>query len=257
MTPTDANLFAERAQAVATANSAYRNLLYIVNRDRKRLARDKAALSAADALSAEYHTLQKAIAAYDENYVALIERRRILDDARLESRSTLETAKFNYDDILREIEALKLARVASAFPKSEESSRYVITRLIGDQECLACGAEGGPLIDKWSSTVAEGDCLVCGASQHDQEKVVPPVAVDSARLAKAEARLTKARQAWETAASEAQAHSDRFDRIQGEIDELVRRRAEVEGRVRQISGTLPPSPPAVQALEDQFIDPAQ
>jgi hypothetical protein len=59
MAPDEANLLAERAQAVATTNSAYRNLLYIVNRDRKQLAKDRAALAAADALSVEYHTLQR------------------------------------------------------------------------------------------------------------------------------------------------------------------------------------------------------
>lgn len=252
MTPAEANLLAERAQAVATANSAYRNLLYIVNRDRKQLAKDKAALAAADAHSVEYHTLQKAITAHNESYETLVERQRSLDDARTESRATYETAKFNYDDILREIEALKLARVASAFPKSEESSRYVIARLIGDCECLACGAEGGPLIEKWSASVAGGHCLVCGSGQEAQEAVVPPVAVDAARLAKADARLSSARQALDTAADDARKKGERYDRVQGDIDTLVRTRAELEKRVRQIAGSLPPSPPAVQALEGRI-----
>ena len=252
MTPAEANLLAERAQAVATANSAFRNLLFIVNRDRKQLAKDKAALAAADALSVEYHTLQKAISAHNESLETLTERRRSLDDLKTESRSTLEAAKFNYDDILREIEALKLARVASAFPKSEESSRYVIARLIGDRDCLACGADGGPLIEKWSAAVAEGHCLVCGASHSEQEAIVPPVAVDAARLVRAESRLSNARLALDTAAEEARATSGRYDRIQGEIDELVRKRGDLEKRVRQIAGSLPPSPPAVQALENRI-----
>jgi len=252
MMPAEANLLAARAQAVATANSAYRNLLYIVNRDRKQLARDKAALAAADALSIEYYALQKGIAAHNESYEGLVERRRALDDVRIESRTTNETAKFNYDDILREIEALKLARVASAFPESEESSRYVIARLIGDRECLACGADGGTLIEKWAAAVAEGHCLVCGSSHEMQEAVVPPIAVDAARLAKAEARLISARQALETAADDAREKGELFDRIQVEIDALIRKRSELEERVRQIAGSLPPSPPAVQALEERI-----
>ena len=41
MAPAEANLIAEKAQAVTAANSAYRNLLYIVNRDSKQLIRDR------------------------------------------------------------------------------------------------------------------------------------------------------------------------------------------------------------------------
>jgi hypothetical protein len=251
MSPAEANLLAGRAQAVATANSAYRNLLYIVNRDRRQLERDKATLVAADALSAEYQTLQKAIAAQNEKYGTLIERRQSLDEARVESRSTHEAAKFNYDDILREIEALKLARIANAFPTSRESSQYVIARLIGDHECLACGAKGGPLIDRWSAAVSDGHCLVCGAAPPEQETVVPLATVDAARLTRAEERLEKARQALDTASADARVNSELFDHVQGEIDELVQKRAELEERVRQIAGTLPPSPPAVQAREER------
>lgn len=257
MRPTEAKDLAERARAVATANSAYRNLLYIVNRDRKQLAKDKAALASADALSVEYHTLQKAISARNESLESLVDRRLVLDEARIEARSTYEAAKFNYDDVLREIEALKLARVASAFPNSQVSGLYVLGRLIGDKQCLACGSEGGPLIDRWAAAVVEGHCVVCGAGHDVQEAVVPPVAVDAARLAKAEARLASARQALETAAANAKAQSEQYDCVQGEIDELVRKKCDLEKRVRQIAGSLPPSPPAVRALEDRVTKQAE
>ncbi len=88
MAPTEANLLAEKAQAVTAANSAYRNLLYIVNRDSKQLIKDRAAAAGADTLSAEYHTLQRAIAVHNENHAVLTERRRSLDDEKRESRTT-------------------------------------------------------------------------------------------------------------------------------------------------------------------------
>ena len=148
MSPEEASTLADRAQEVATSNSAYRNLLYIANRDKKKLHKARAELESADALSAEYHTVQQTIAAQVELLDNLLEQRREADDARTEARLTLETAKFNYDDLLREIEALKLARVATAFPTATEAGQYVVTRIIGDNECLACGAAGGELVEK-------------------------------------------------------------------------------------------------------------
>lgn len=252
MSPSDANTLAERAQRVGTANSAYRNLNYIVNRDRKQLMRDKAALAGADALSAEYHTLQKAIAAQNELLEKLVEARLALDTARVEARATFENAKYNYDDLIRELEALKIARVASAFPSATDASHYVISRLIGDRECLACGGVDGPLVEKWIAAVAEGDCLVCGSKPSAQEVIVPAVAVDSARIEKIEARIEQARLALDSATSENSLRSTEYDACQREIDKIIVEKSGHEKRIEQIAGSVPPSPPAVAALEERL-----
>jgi hypothetical protein len=251
MSPNEGNVLSELAQSVATANSAYRNLLYISNRDRRQLVRDKAALALADALSAEYHTLQQAMAAQAEVLDDLYDKRRDSDEARTEARSTVEAAKFNYDDLLRETEALKLGRVANAFPSATEAGRYVLARIIGDKECLVCGATGGPLVDKWIAAVADMDCPVCGAPPQEQETIVPAVAVDAARIARAQERLAVAHQALDTATREYELKMARYEELQGEIDKLLREKHSHEQRARQIAGSLPPSPPAVRALEER------
>ena len=253
MSPENATLLAKRAQAVATSNSAYRNLLYITNRDRRKLEKDRVALASADALSAEYHTIKEAIAAQTERLQNLYEERRDADDVRTHARLTLEGAKFNYDDLLREIEALKLARVAHAFPSANEAGRYVVSRLIGDTECLVCGAYEGPLVDKWIASVKEGDCLICGTPARAQETIVPSETVDAVRIARSEARLVDARQALETATREYAAKVARFDALQRDIDGLVSDRHTSEQRVQQIVGFLPPRAPEVLALEQRVV----
>lgn len=250
LTPAQGNELAKRSQAVSKANSAYRNLLYIANRDRKRLEKDLAALATGDALSVEYLTLQKGIAGSAEALDDLLSRRVDLENSRDEARSVWESAKFNYDDVLREIEALKLARVAEAFPKAEDSSRYVIARLIGDKECLACGADDGPLIEKWVAAVADGNCLVCGTAPEQQETIVPVVAVDAARLNKAELRLQRSKQSLEAVARESEEASSRLEALQREIDTHRATKSRLEGRMREIVGHLPPSPPQVEALRE-------
>lgn len=253
MAPAEANDLAGRAQAVARANSAYRNLLYIVNRDKKQLATAKEKLAAADGLSAEYHTLQRGIAALSETYETLRTRRNDAEQLSAEARAVSEAAKFSYDDIVREMEALKLARVSSAFPTSEQSSHYVLARLIGDKECLACGAENGPLIEKWIAAVAEGSCLLCGADEIAQETIVPPVAVDAARLSKLDERLIKSRQALNVALeNEAALEKDRAV-VQRQLDQIVQERTPLDKRSQEIAGFVPPSPPEVAALEERVI----
>ena len=252
MSPSDASSFAEKAQAVAAANSAYRNLLYIVNRDRKQLDRHEAALASADALTAEYHSLQQALNAGVEVIQSLIDKRVAADEARTDARTAVETARFNYDDLLREIEALKLARVASAFPNATNAGKYMLARMIGDKECLACGSKGGPLIDQWVTAVETGACLVCGTEPEKQEKLVPETTVDAARIARAEQRLAGAQKAMETATSEFANRIADFDTVQKELDQQNVLRASREKRIRELTGSLPPSLPEVQAFRDRI-----
>ena len=252
MSPADANNFAEKAQAVAAANSAYRNLNYIVNRDKRQLARDETALVSADALGAEYNSLQLAIAAAAEVLQKLVDRRIAADEARTDARTTLQNARSNYDDLLREIEALKLARVAAAFPNATDAGRYMLARIVGDMECLACGATGGPFLQKWTAAVTDGTCLICGAEPAQQEKIVPEVAVDTARITRAEERLASARQALETAASEYDNRIAEFDELQREIDQQNAQKRAWERRVQTLAGSLPPSAPQVNALRDRI-----
>ena len=250
MSPEAANILAERAQEVSRANSAYRNLRYIANRDRKRLDRARAKIFSADALSAELHTLQEAVAAQSELLESLYERRIELDEDRTEARATLERAKLTYDDLLRELEALKLARVANAFPSASDAARYLVARMLGDKECLACGVAGGPLVEKWIQTVEDGSCLVCGSPAEAQETIVPPSTLDTARIERAEHRLSNARQALNSATNEYETKMENFNELQKEIDEVTRDKHSSEQRIQQIAGTLPPSPPEIRALEE-------
>jgi hypothetical protein len=252
MSPADANNFAEKAQAIATANSAYRNLLYIINRDKKQLAKDEAALASANALGAEYNSLQLAIAADVEVLQKLVERRIEADEARTDARTTLQNARSTFDDLLREIEALKLARVASAFPDATDAGKYMLARIVGDKECLSCGATGGPFVEKWAAAVIEGSCLICGAAPAQQEKIIPEVAVDSARIARAEERLSNARKALAAATAEFENRVAEFGHLQHEIDQQNAQKGGREKRVRELAGSLPPSAPQVNNLRDRL-----
>ncbi len=251
MPPEKAEALAKRAQKVATCNSTYRNLLTIANRDRRKLNRLRTALDIGDSVSAEYHSLQKSIAKQAERLKELYALRSEADDARTECRSVLEVAKFNFDDYLREIEALKLTRVANAFPSSPDAGRYVVDRLLGDKSCLVCGAEDGPLVFRWIAAVTDGDCIVCGAPQESQDSTTPLEAIDAERISQLENRLNSARQAMESAQREFDSKRSEYGAIQAQIDQLLIKRRADETRVKQLAGTLPPTPSELRALEER------
>jgi hypothetical protein len=165
----------------------------------------------------------------------------------------LEKARFIYDETLREIEALKIARIGTAFPNASDAGRYILSRLLGDQSCLSCGTEGGPLINQWLAAVEHGACVVCGAAKAADEQVVPVEAFDAARLARAEERLTAARATLDTAEVDLQTAVGDFSSIQGETTRIRQALTQRRERLRELSGSLPPTPPELKALEERLL----
>jgi len=168
LSPSQARDLADKAQAVTAANSAYRNLNYIVNRDRNALLKARRAQANANTTSAEYAALLQAMAGDDEKLAVLSQKLLDADERRTEARAALERSRFTYDDSVSEIEALKLARIEQAFPDAGESAHYIVTRLLGDSTCLACGESDGPLIEKWARMIESGSCSLCGTSRPDR-----------------------------------------------------------------------------------------
>jgi hypothetical protein len=252
MAPDAANLLAARARNVAKANSAYRNLLYIVNRERRQLAKAKAALVSADAVTVEYTTLLSAIAADVELLQSLQDSRLEADERRTDARTTGESAKLQYDASLREVEALKLTAIAKAFPDADEAGHYILARLLGDKRCLTCGSDGGELIERWSAAVKDGACVICGAPPEEHEVLVPEAHVDVARLDRASARLANSEEAFCSASEELAEALRVYAEIQARIDQVNAGKTAREKRVRELVGFLPPSPPEVAKLEEQL-----
>jgi hypothetical protein len=247
--PAQARDLSDKAQAVTAANSAYRNLRYIANREIAALDRARRAQANADSTSAEYGALVQAIAGDDEKLDVLNQKQVEADERRNDARAALERARFSYDEALGEIEALKIARIQQAFPEAGGSAHYIIARLLGDASCLVCGENGGPLIDKWSKAVERGCCALCGAAEPPDDSVVSVAEVDEARLSKAQNRLHVAKDAREAAESEAAQSLDGFAQVRAEIAKIRAEQVERRTRLQIIGGQLPPSPPQLQALE--------
>ena len=252
LSPTAASELATKRHAVSQANSTYRNLLYHVNREENRLSREKKKHDEADAHTAEYRTLQSALSAQDESLENLRGKRFELEEERSIARQGLEVAKHQLDELRREVEALRLARIASAFPSAEDSSLYVMARLLGDKECSACGAEHGPLIAKWEASLADSSCVLCGSKSEQAEDVIPPEAVDTARLEKAREKLERAKEALDTAKAYSKDIAEALEVVQGDIDQKVRLKSENTRRIQQISGLLPESTHALSEAEKRL-----
>ncbi|WP_133244881.1 hypothetical protein [Caulobacter radicis] len=251
LTPKASQDLAESAQAISATNSAYRNLLYIVNKDRRSLVKAKRDLANADATSAEYGALAQAINGDTERLETLVGRRIAADDDRIDARAALERARFTHDEALREVEALKVARIASAFPDASNAGHYMLARLLGDKSCLSCGGENGPLIDQWVAAVEEGCCVVCGCVPGGHDEIVPRSTLEKARLAKADERLAVARSSLDAARERLEVTMSSFGEIDAGIAELRARIKASQVRLDDLSGSLPPPPPEIKALEDR------
>ena len=109
-------------------------------------------------------------------------------------------------------------------------------------------------MEKWIQTVEDGSCVVCGSSTQAQETILPPSALDSARIERVEQRLSHARQSLKNATEEYENQIGQFEELQQEIDTVTRDKHSSQQRIHQIAGTMPPSPPELRALEEHVAN---
>jgi hypothetical protein len=73
----------------------------------------------------------------------------------------------------REYERSKLAAIRSRFPSTDETSAFILARLISDAHCLVCGNHApDQAIDEYNSRIANVACVVCGTDLHGEKNIL-------------------------------------------------------------------------------------
>lgn len=107
----------------------------------------------------------------------------------------------------REYERAKLAVIRSRFPNTDETSAFILARLISDAHCLVCGNHAPEqAIDEYNSRITNVACVVCGTDLHGENNLLSgaefadaAIATIAAKLASTAEQLESSEQARTTA----------------------------------------------------------
>jgi len=160
-----------------------------------------------------------------------------VDSARRQARLRVLKSEQEREAQFRSIERIKLAAIGAQFPSRSETARYILARLLADQDCIVCGNHVPEVAADYAARIEHARCVLCGSDIANSEVLssadgdgfnseVKQAIVDLERV---EANLAEARRALEEAEADYQSHvaqigklRERINNRSGRIDLLVR-----------------------------------
>ncbi|MFC5501319.1 hypothetical protein ACFPJ4_03580 [Lysinimonas soli] len=114
-------------------------------------------------LLAEYTTLSEEDEQAAREGATLLDSIREIEEELSKRRLEALRAELSEDELGKEYEHAKLARLAQHFPSASESALYVWTQLLSEDECLVCGAHDVGLQSQIDVRLATSRCPICAS----------------------------------------------------------------------------------------------
>jgi predicted nucleic acid-binding Zn-ribbon protein len=153
-------------------------------------------------------------------------------------RAQLEAVKAagRHESAVRNLERHQFTAIEHAFPSSSDTAKYLLSQLIADNECLACGNRAPRAASTLKGRVTAHRCVVCNSSVPTKKpKAASPRTIEKARkdLDRAAAQLDSADARRHEAETE-------FDGQMASIETLRSKVAERSARIEAVASHLPP-----------------
>ena len=226
----DATRVAELEQKVQSADSQARNIHTRITQTKEDLDDETARLASAKGFVAKLNAEQKLLDAELEQIRLLEEDLDQLESERQNARLAFVRAKLEREESLAAVEKIKYNRIFQLFPKMEETTRFVMSRIMADGRCLVCDSDATDKRVQLEAEIAKGHCPVCGTKPDFPKAVAPLFEFEQARLDKAIQSLELAKQQEESKSNRLSEATHEFNSTIEEISRL--RDSAQERRIR-------------------------
>ncbi len=163
--PGVAGSWLSQERTILELDSRMRNLRAAVSKEEEVASRAAATVETATSTRTELVTLEMLQLQEEERRDALEARMAELDTFRQGLRLELLKVEQQADSHQREYERAKLAVIRASFPKSSDTTAFLLARLLSDRHCLVCGhAAPEEAVTTYTTRAAEHDCLICGTA---------------------------------------------------------------------------------------------
>jgi energy-coupling factor transporter ATP-binding protein EcfA2 len=179
LAPGAAGDWISQERSILELDSHMRNLRNAVGKEEQIASRDATFLESASGIRAELDTLEMMQHRDEDRREPLDAQLAALDEHRQQLRLEHLKLEQQHDSRQREYERAKLAVIRSRFPSSNDSTAFLMSRLLSDSQCLVCGHHA-PVssVEEYANRVANESCLICGTDLHSAE--VQPLGVEFA-----------------------------------------------------------------------------
>jgi energy-coupling factor transporter ATP-binding protein EcfA2 len=235
LTPRTSQEWRTRERDVLKRDSNMRNLRYAISTQETEMSESEDAVSNEGDLRKELAKLEKKQEAdqakLDELSEQIVDMGLARDLARLEAAQ----AESQHESALRNLERHQLTAIERAFPGSSETARYLISQLISEEECLACGSDSPKALSTLKGRIDAHRCVVCNSPVKEQKRKP----VSERTLDKAAKELERAAERLDASDGRRHEAETEFDSLITEIEKLKVAVAKRSAEIEAIAGSLP------------------
>ena len=166
-------LWVGRERDILKTDTRMRNLRAVVTQEERALREAESNIQTEFDARTELDQLREQQAKNEETYRNM---RSSLDDVVAEHEQTrLRFLQLEKEQGLRhrELERRQLLAIGAHFPASSDSARYILSQLLVDGDCLACGCSVPEMTNTFRDRIATNRCAICGSGISPRAPTLP------------------------------------------------------------------------------------
>ena len=188
--PQEAARWISDERSILELDSRMRNLRNILNSEEQKAQRHSDQAARSTDVKGELATLDLLQANDSSQREELDPQSSELDAFRQSQRLRHLQLQQEHESNQREYERAKLAAIRSRFPSTDDTSAFILARLITDAHCLVCGNHApDAAVQEYNHRISQVECVVCGTDLHGEENVLSGAEFADAAMAAIAARL--------------------------------------------------------------------
>ena len=238
--PTLARDWTTLERDILKADSEFRNLRVFVNRQEHTVAHDESLAAQEPAVREELAQLEQLLTSAHESLDRINFRLPGIEDHYEKARLSFLTFEQERESKYRELERAQLIAVNAQLPGLSESVRYILSQLLSEANCLACGHSVPSTMESMNSRIRDNKCVICGSELITTIDHVP-VHVDETELHSFQKRLREIDTELEGVRTALDESTEERTGAVINIQELKTSIAQQTARMEVILGLLPPN----------------
>lgn len=162
LSPEQAKEWTTQERAILELDSRMRNLQAVLKREQRERAKKIEQIENLPGVRAALVAAETRLIQLNDQHGKLVHLIGAADESRHAARLNAMRAQAAHDQALRELDRARIVAVDALLPEVDKSMRFILARLLSDQQCLVCGTSG--VVSKREKLLAAIDshhCVIC------------------------------------------------------------------------------------------------
>ena len=236
---TKARYWTKQERDILRLDSRVRNMKSVINTEERTLAQDESRALKGHKLREELNNLKQTLDQAMESLEHLNYAISDIEHRHEKGRLRYLSLQQQRESLYRGLERLQLLAISSRLPQQSDSARYILTQLITESSCLACGTHVPGFVESMNSRIRDHHCVICGSVVPPSDEQ-DPIDLTNERIRRGVSQLEMVEQELTAAQAE-------FERSERERSEAVTEITRLEGlaarnrsRIESLARQLPP-----------------